>query len=223
MERFNSVESVDDEILKIDNLYNKIISKELISAAHAKRLFKYYKDIVDSEETLDNIAKRFGIPIIKSKNYENFSALDTYNDNRRQLVDFMKEAIDERLNNIAQALNPPTKVFPPAPKINKSGYVLFPDEMTDWDFVQNKPVDKLYLPDINEFSLKNVELKPLSESDKDKLRIEQLERENQRLKEYIKQIYSKRLVEEIPEQELKRAQCQTMNQNKDSLIDVIHE
>ena len=54
MNRFNSSEEVDIEIMKIEDLY-KIISKRLISSAHVERLFKYYKDYVDSEETLDNI------------------------------------------------------------------------------------------------------------------------------------------------------------------------
>lgn len=66
--------------------------------------------------------------------------------------------------------------------------------------INNKPQDKLYLPSINQYELSKVHLKPLTENDELKLRVQELERENQLLKDYIKSIHSKQLIKQIPEQ-----------------------
>lgn len=106
---FDSVESVDNVIMKINALYDNIVSKNVISGAHVKRLFKYYQDIVDPKETLANIAKRFGIPIL---NYNSLSPREEYNDNRRHLADFLKEQLDEKLDNIHQSF-----IIPEPPRL----------------------------------------------------------------------------------------------------------
>ena len=70
---------------------------------------------------------------------------------------------------------------------------------------ESLPKDKLdFQPLITNQSLSNVQLKPLTENERLKLRIDELERENRMLKEYIKQMNSKKLIEQIPIQAVKK-------------------
>ena len=90
--------------------------------------------------------------------------------------------------------------------------------------IDNKPQDKLYYQNqISPNQLNRIHLKQLTENDKLRLRVQELERENQILRNYIQEINNKKL---IKEQEFRRAQqiikkntrIRTNNQSKETII-----
>ena len=141
------------------------MSRSELEAKKLDDLIDYYIEHLDNEATREQIADSFNI-VLRSDG--KVSQRVNYNKVHRdakqmmidEIIDYLSSPVEQSSESEVSLIPTPTKVFPPAPKINKYG-----------------------ISDIM-----NVQLKPLSESDKDKLRIEQLERENQRLKEYIKQI-----------------------------------
>ena len=181
------------------------MNRQELEAKKLDDLIDYYIEHLDPSSTREQIADSFNI-VLRSDG--KVSQRVNYNKVHRdakqmmidEIIDYLSSPVEQSSESEVSLIQAPTKVFPPAPKINKYG-----------------------ISDIT-----NVELKPLSESDKDKLRIEQLERENQRLKEYIKQINSKKLIEGIPEKQkqinkLIQEKNSVKNRNKDFIIDGIHE
>ena len=171
------------------------------SKLNDEQLLEQYNKTFNKDHSLSYISNKY----LKTK-LTKAGKLNQSNAYFHRRMEWRKKYINKLKEHFTKQLHERMPMKPP-PKINEFGInndEIIPDEMTDWNNVKNKPIEKLYLPNINEFSLKNVHLKPLTENERLKLRIDELERENRMLKEYIKQMNSKKLIEQIPIQAVKK-------------------
>ena len=217
---------------------------EMLENATDEQLINYYNAICNQSIAFIDISQKFQIPIIKDGSLNNSPV---YRKRRNQWHNELIQHITERLNNLPPLTQPiqqapkinsrgfdtdeindlgletPSILLKPIDNkpIDKLYFqsMISPNQLNKVILkpIEEKPQDKLRLPEINQYELNKVHLKQLTENDELRRRVQQLERENQLLRNYIHEINNKRLIQE---QELKRAQNIIKKQNKLRLIDI---
>ena len=193
------------------------MTRNLVPTDYSKltdeQLLEEYNRVFNKDKTLSYISNKYLKTNLTKGGKLNHSVAYFH---RR--MDWRKKYINKLIDYFKSQL-PPMK---PPPKINEYGIKeLIPDGMTDWESVKSKPVDKLYFqPRISDQSLSQIHLKPLTENDKLKLRINELERENQMLKNYIRQMNLKLIPKQ---QQFIQQKHETMRRNRDFIVDGINE
>ena len=210
------------ELVKtMSNEHPKISSNNLAPIDYLnlsdQELIDEYNNIFKTNYDLSYISNKFKIPLTKA-GYLN----QTYQNN---IYKWRKNFISNinKFNELQQ-------IYPikEAPKINDKAPLniddLEPMDANFWTNANQLPKDKLYLPDINEYALKKIHLKPLNELDRLRLENQELRRQNQMLIDYIKSMNQKL----IPQQQMKLNQLResknsVMNKNKELLKELPHQ